>query len=276
MPATRYHWRARATASVGSSGAVAGAWSDPTSFRTSAIRVTVPRLVSPSNGATDVPIRTCPAGMFTVRDASLQGRTGRLGIQLQVATDPEFDNVVARFETHQRDRGQTNLCIRVALSPATEYFWRVRARVADSPEIASDWSAPWRFTTAERRGPTTAPGRGQCCPPPNRFSVVLAIVEATGDLYRRDIQQFTQRVAECLAAEDGDWGRRLNDSGAVGKDTVAYRTNKGPGHGPFSIDIMLGAESSDPRPHWNITTHNGVVGRVGGKWLAVNGANCIL
>ena len=103
-----------------------------------------------------------------------------------------------------------------------------------------------------------------------------AVVGRTGNLYRQDIQRFTQHVADCLATTDGDWGRRRNDSGAVGKDTVAYRTSKGPGHGPYSIDIMLGAESDNPRPHWSVQSHDGIKGRVGGTWLPAEGSNCIL
>lgn len=272
---TRYYWRARARATAAGAGEVTSAWSDPVGFRTAAVSLTPPRPRSPRNGATDVRITTCPTRMFTVGDATLRGGQGQVSIQLQVARDQAFRNIVARFETHQRGRGETNLCIDVELERGTQYFWRVRAQLTGST-LVSDWSAWWRFTTAERSRPTTAPRRGDCCPPPNRFEVVQAVIGATGNLYRQDIQQFTERVAECLAAEDGDWGRRLNASGVVGKDTVAYRTNKGPGHGPFSIDIMLGAAGNDPRPHWSIPTHDGVQGRIGGTWFAVDGANCVL
>ena len=276
QPSTAYHWRARAKATAAGAGEVTSAWSDSVRFTTSAITLTPPLPLSPRNGATGVQITTCPTRMFTVRDATVRGSQGQVSIQLEVALDQAFRNVVAEFETHQRGRGETNLCIDVALERGTQYYWRVRAQLAGST-LVSDWSAWWRFTTAEQRSrPTTAPPQGNCCPPPNRFEVVQAVVGATGNLYRQDIQQFTERVAECLAAEDGDWGRRLNASGAVGKDTVAYRTNKGPGHGPFSIDIMLGAAGTDPRPHWSIPRHDGVDGRIGGTWFAVDGANCIL
>ena len=145
-------------------------------------------------------------------------------------------------------------------------------------EFESPWSDAAEFRTAATAAtaPTNGPGRGDCCPPPNRFDIVQAVLDRTGDLYRHDVREFTQRVAECLAVTDGDWGRRRNDSGAVGKDTVAYRTSQGPGRGPFSIDIMLGAESNNPRPHWNITRHDGIDGRVGGTWIQVDGSNCIL
>ncbi len=274
-PSTPYHWRARAKATAAGAGDVTSAWSDSVMFRTAAVTLTPPRPLSPRNGAMDVSITTCPTRMFTVRDATLQGGSGRVSIQLQVARDQAFTNIVARFETNQRGRGETNLCVDVELARGTQYFWRVRAQLTGSA-LESDWSAAWSFTTAERSRPQTGSPQGDCCPPPNRFEVVQAVIGATGNLYRQDIDQFTQRVAECLAAEDGDWGRRLNDSGAIGFDIVAYRTNRGPGHGPYSIDIMLGGGGPDPRPHWSVVTHEGVQGRVGGTWLAVNGADCVL
>ena len=279
LPSTRYYWRARATASARSAGQVAGSWSDAVSFRTSAFRLTAPQPIAPRNGAVDVPIRPRPSNpQFTVRNATASAGAGSVNVQLQVAEDQAFANIVARGETHQRARGRTDIWIGRALMPDTRYFWRVRARLAADPAAVSAWSAVWRFTTGgmDDTGATTAPGQGNCCPPPNRFDIVQAVIGRTGNLYRQDIQQFTQRVAECLATTDGDWGRRRNDSGAVGKDTVAYRTSRGPGSGPFSIDIMLGAESGDPRPHWAVQSHDGIEGRVGGSWLAVDGSNCIL
>ena len=51
---------------------------------------------------------------------------------------------------------------------------------------------------------------------------------------------FTQIVATRLHAEDPLWGRRINSTGPIGKDTVAYRVGTSP-HNPFSIDIVLGA-----------------------------------
>ena len=279
QPRTRYYWRARASASPGSGGNVVGPWSAPVSFRTAAFQISAPQPIAPRNGAVDVPIRPRPGNpQFTVRNATVPGGSGTVNLLVQVSRDRTFAGTVAEGETHQRPRGETNVWIDRALAPETLYYWRVRAQLASNPSVVSDWSAVWRFTTAGTvdTGPTTAPGRGECCPPRNRFDIVQAVLGRTGNLYRQDIQQFTQRVAECLAATDGDWGRRRNDSGAIGKDTVAYRTSKGPGRGPFSIDIMLGASGNDPRPHWVVQSHDGIDGRVGGTWLSVDGSNCIL
>ncbi len=267
MPAKTYFWRARA---VSSAGRRPGSWSAAATFKTVAIRLGTPRPLSPINDATTTTLRP----VFRVRNGTVEGHSGVADIRLEVASDAGFMKVVGRkTQTAARARGETDLRLSNELTRATRYYWRVRALLA-SPEVVSGWSATQRFRTPDTA--TTAPRRGNCCPPPNRFDIVQAVLRRTGNLYREEIQQFTQRVAECLAVTDGDWGRRRNDSGAIGKDTVAYRTSRGRGRGPFSIDIMRGAESNDPRPHWNIQRHGGIDGRVGGSWIAVNGRNCIL
>ena len=63
------------------------------------------------------------------------------------------------------------------------------------------------------------------------------------------VTNFTQIVAKRLAQEDPNWGRRINDTGPLGKDTVAYRTN-GQNNNPYSIDIVSGATGSNPKIHW--------------------------
>lgn len=273
MTDTAYWWQARAVSS-GPVGQFESSWSGAAAFRTAAISLGAPEPLHPIDGATTTTLRP----LFNVRNGTITGTaTDTVNIRIEVATDSSFMDVVGREETHARPRGDTNLQLDDDLMPATEYFWRARARLKSDPGIESEWSATARFSTPDTSTPpTNAPGRGNCCPPPNRFDIVQAVLGRTGDLYRRDVQDFTQRVAECLAVTDGDWGRRRNDSGAVGKDTVAYRTSRGPGRGPFSIDIMLGATTSNPRPHWSIQEHDGIEGRVGGTWIEVDGRNCIL
>ena len=73
------------------------------------------------------------------------------------------------------------------------------------------------------------------------------------------MRTLTQKVAEKLYAEDNRWGRRINNTGPLGKDTVAYKADDGR---PYSIDIVSGAESSNPKIHWD--PH----GFVGGTWVA--------
>jgi hypothetical protein len=66
-------------------------------------------------------------------------------------------------------------------------------------------------------------------------------------------------VAERLAQKDLNWGRQINDSGPLGKDTVAYRVN-GQNNNPYSIDIVSGATSSNPKIYWS---EHGSIGGVG-------------
>ena len=262
----RYVWRVRAL-----DGANTGPYSEVAAFEVyTPVTVGRPRPVSP---VSDAQVDDTSARL-TVHNATVTGPAQNVRYEFQWATDADLAEGVESATVPAGD-ATTSTTIR-ELEFETRYFWHSRA-LADGREatpIAGEWSQTESFMTPPPPPPPPPPG--QCCPPPNRLEIVLAIVNATGNLYRENVQQFTQRVAECLAAEDGDWGRRLNDSGAVGNDTVAYRTSKGPGRGPYSIDIMRGAESSDPQPHWTIQSHDGVRGRVGGTWFAVNGANCIL
>lgn len=123
------------------------------------------------------------------------------------------------------------------------------------------------------QGSNQGSSKYNCCPPPNRFDIVQRVASETGDLYKTDVQQFTQKVAECLKDVDRHWGRRLNDSGVLGKDTVAYYVQGS--DIPYSIDIVRGAATDNPVLHWNIQEHNGVRGQVGGTWVEVTG-QCIL
>ena len=57
---------------------------------------------------------------------------------------------------------------------------------------------------------------------------------------------FTQQVAERLHAADPRWGRRINSTGPISDDTVAYRVGTSPVN-PLSIDIRT-RRPYHPRP----------------------------
>ena len=214
---------------------------------------------------------------FNVTNGTVEGDAGEVIYQIQVATDSAFSNIVAEEGTHLRTRGDTNIGLQSDLLPETHYYWHVRGRndgqgrtgllpgVRTVAQVVGDWSPTQDFFTPKEVG--NAPGKGQCCPPPNRLDIVVAVLGATGSLVTDDVQRFTERVAECLAVTDGDWGRRRNDSGRIGKDTVAYRVGSST---PYSVDILLGATSSNPVPHWS--QH----GQSSGSWFAVDGSRCVL
>ncbi|MCY4658377.1 MAG: hypothetical protein OXF93_01000 [Acidobacteria bacterium] len=141
-----YAWRARAILD-----GAPGPWSEDALFRVAAAALTPPRPLAPYNGAVGVFGGACPNPLFTVRNATLQGRADTIGVQVEVARNESFRAVVARAETFQRARGETDLCVASPLAPDTLYFWRARARLPSDLRVVSDWSAVWRFTTARRR-----------------------------------------------------------------------------------------------------------------------------
>ena len=251
---TLHNWRGHAIAQ-GKEGEVGGPWSDTATFRTSSqpAALGVPTLVSPINGA------LAPANppIFTVANGSMSGPTGPVRLFFQVATDAGFTSVVAVFETPLSAAGTTTATSPVLPSDTTLY-WRV---FAGDGTTVSPWTTPQSFRTPAATGGSTGPiPPPGCCPPPNRFVIVQQVAAETG--YPQSgiaVTDFTQIVAERLHQEDANWGRRINITGPIGKDTVAYRI---PGtSNPFSIDIVSGAGSSSPQIHWD--EH----GQIGGTWI---------
>ena len=221
---------------------------------------------------------------FNVINGTNEGETGEVIYQVQVATDSGFTTVVQEVGTHARSRGDTNIPLLSPLEPSTHYWWRVRGRNdgqgktaflpgATAPGVSTvvgNYSAAHDFFTPDQAtGPTTAPGKGQCCPPINRLDIVLDVHAATGNLLNTNPTEFTRQAAQCMATIDGDYGIRRNDSGTIGKDTIAYRVG-GSDNNPHSTDIAAGVTTPNPRLQW--ADH----GRVGGSFIAVDGSKCIL
>ena len=65
---------------------------------------------------------------------------------------------------------------------------------------------------------------------------------------------FTQQVAERLHAADPRWGRRINSTGPISDDTVAYRVGTSPVT-PLSIDIVRAAHTTHARLQWHTYDH---------------------
>ena len=59
--------------------------------------------------------------------------------------------------------------------------------------------------------------------------------------------------------EDPRWGRRINATGPISDDTVAYRVGTSP-HNPVSVDIVVAAHSRRARLGWTVS-------RIGGTWI---------
>jgi len=252
---TQYHWRSQAIVN-GKEGVVEGTWSDAQTFQTASQPVTLgtPTPISPINST--LVSSTTPT--FTVVNGTVDGPSAAITIFFQVGTDPDVNTVIASFEQSASPTGTTAVTS-PTLPSDTILYWRVTARNGTE---ASNWSTSYDFRTPTVTSPeTTPPSQPGCCPPPNRFSIVQEIAEETG--YPDSgihVSDFTQKVAERLHAEDPNWGRRINITGPIGKDTVAYKVN-GSTDNPFSVDIVLGAGGSNPQIHWD--GH----GQIGGTWI---------
>lgn len=139
--AASYAWRARAFFD----GAY-GPWSGDASFSTAAVVLTAPTPVSPTGGAS-VAIDT----VFNVRNPTVEGRiSGGVQIEIQVATDGAFANVVATSRERARDRGDTNLALNAFLAPSTTYHWQARATAVATVgrnRVTSAWSEVASFAT---------------------------------------------------------------------------------------------------------------------------------
>ena len=259
VSSSTYQWRVRPLFD-----GVYGAWSAYASFSTSTLNtVGIPIPTSPINGITVSSLLP----VFNVTNGTNDGAVGEVIYQIQISTDNLFSAIVQEIGTHARRRGDTNIPLQTSLTASTEYFWRVRARndgqgktslrpgLSTLGEVISNWSAAFNFLTPAVGGS----GTYSCCPPPNRLSVALSVGAEIGYPGSVDVRDFTQKVAERLYAEDTNWGRRINSSGPLGKDTVAYKASDGR---PYSIDIVSGATGSNPKIHWD--AH----GFIGGTWVA--------
>jgi hypothetical protein len=252
---TQYHWRSQAIV-TGKEGSIESNWSDIQTFQTALQPVILgtPTPISPINNS--LVSSTTPT--FTVANGSVDGPSGAVTVFFQVGADPDINTVSASFEQSASPTGTTSV-ISPTLPSDTILYWRVSARNGIE---ASNWSTSQVFRTPADIPPETNPPTPTgCCPPPNRFSIVQQIAEETGyPGSGMHVTDFTQKVAERLHAEDSNWGRRINITGPIGKDTVAYKIN-GSTDNPFSVDIVLGAGGNNPKIHWD--GH----GQIGGTWI---------
>lgn len=122
MCGTTYYWRVNASNSAGTGG-----WSATRSFSTVSCIPNPPELVSPPDGAINVPLTPT----FTW--------TGMYGMSYRIQVLTPSGNVV--FETTTTNPG---VIVSSALQCNTTYYWRVKAGNSSG---WSDWSSSWRFTT---------------------------------------------------------------------------------------------------------------------------------
>ena len=278
---TTYSWKARAVLNDGTTDTY-GPWSTTMTFTTAAAPVPPKAVVVIGTPTPTFPIDGETITDFTphmsVTNGTNEGTAADIGsiiYEIQVATSPSASTVFVTASTHARD-GITNIALRPAgsvteteLTASTTYYWRARGKNDGEkthflPENTvvivepSDWTEWQVFKTADASA-TGANAPYKCCPPANRLTVVQQVAAEIGYPGSGvDVRTLTQKVAEKLYAEDNRWGRRINITGPLGKDTVAYKATDGR---PYSIDIVSGAGSSNPKVHWD--PH----GYVGGTWV---------
>ena len=114
--------------------------------------------------------------------------------------------------------------------------------------------------------------------PSSQLDLVRRVAAKTGNLYKTDVNKFTEHVAECLKAQNNNWGRHVRDSGFTSNNIVAFAHDTGNAN-PYSVSIVRRTEEGedgDPQLQWVVQENSsGLCGNVGGTWQAVQG-DCIL
>jgi fibronectin type 3 domain-containing protein len=127
---TKYYWRVRAENEGG-----AGPWSSVANFTTASTKPSAPELVSPTDGAIDVPT--------TVR-FEWRPVVDRISYTVEYSTERELKREVTTLSA-------ATAYIEVSgLANGTKYFWRVNVRTSGG---VSDWSPIFNFTTTSGKPP---------------------------------------------------------------------------------------------------------------------------
>ena len=272
-PSTQYYWRARATASTRAAGQVASIWSRSAAFRTSAVRLGVPRPLAPIDGAT-VGVNA----QFRVRNGTVVGISSRAFVEIEVALTDSFANAIAG-RTHMRPRGETIVPLPDRLMPHRRYYWR--ARVA-AGALFSDWSATANFRTSSdttTSGPAGPFGPGGS--PRNMLRILQEVASRNADALRNSCQEeggswrFMELAVERLRQETGRWGYncKRGNCADVSHDALAYYRGSGTttsaARGSTDvaiIDIIVGHCGPNPQPGWgDVTQATADAGSVG-RW----------
>lgn len=148
---TTHYWRARATA-VAREGLVIGPWSEVQTFTTSVEPVIIgaPLLASPIGGVT---VDNNPP-TFVVTNPSVSGTNGALTLNVLIASDSNFDNVLHSFSAPMSAGETTSVVTGVVLAEDQVFFWRASATDGTT---TGPWSDVQSFRTVAAIPP---PGPG--------------------------------------------------------------------------------------------------------------------
>lgn len=144
----QYYWRVMAD-----DGANQSAWSEVVGFQVlvpAAFGAPTPRAPIANEQLTT----TRP--QLVVGNGSAQGPVAQAFYLFQVASDPNFGNVVVNEEAVQQP-GETVLTVPGTLNYATTYYWR--SRISDG-DVIGPWSATESFRTSAAPTPSPGPAPG--------------------------------------------------------------------------------------------------------------------
>ena len=290
-----YSWQARATLD----GAF-GPWSPMAQFITP-IFVTLfpPTPLSPI----DETVSSFRPDM-SVTNGLTEGSPADIGtvvIEIEVATDINFSNVVETARTNTRAVGSTNIPLQHDLTASTQYYWHARSRNDDPGTTAihdgaqgivaviGEWSATKTFFTPATQTfgggggssftPGGSPGAPFTTPPgnaPNLSHVIQGITSQFPGALANSCQEhggnweLMDRFVEGLRVIDGRWAYncKRGNCGDVSLDVVTYYRGSGSPHGSTNVqifDVIGGHCGPNPSPSWNdvtgATQAAGTVGR---------------
>jgi trimeric autotransporter adhesin len=249
--ATTYFWRVNATNAGGTSG-----WSQTWSFATVPEPPAEPVLLSPPDGAVNIPVNV------DFRWMPLENTLATVEFSLE----PSFAVLVAKID------GPNSGTTRANLSPNLRYYWRVAASNAGG---RSPFSQTWSFTTGGYASPATQdPGTVNGSTNNIDFAAVAAInnrgtlagyapgpdgnpravvinrgTDATGsildDWYRdadnNNMNDLMTDISTALPANTHSWVRSLNTSQHVAGEFIEAQTglNRGFVWSPSSGAVVL-------------------------------------
>jgi hypothetical protein len=184
---TTMFWRVNATNSHGTS-----AWSNVFSFTTMDGPPAVPELISPQNGATEIPPSTSLAW-------SLPDNTD--GFNLQVSILSDFSTLVIDSTYSLTSWNDPHYCYISNLSANTTYYWRVSSW---NEHGSSSWSEEWSFTTINAPDPPEliSPANGSLDMPTD-----VSLIWSWANLATSfDVQVSIDESFENLEIDESDYG----------------------------------------------------------------------
>ncbi|MCB2203790.1 hypothetical protein KQI65_03510 [bacterium] len=218
---TRYYWRVKAMRA----DATESEWSVVWSFRTSGSTLAAPVHEAPPDGA---------LGQFETTSLSWYAAENASGYQLQVARDEQFTDLVLN------ESGLTGLSYTVAgLSHEDDYWWRLRSGNTGSAAY-SDWSRPWKFSTAP--------------PPPRQLTPFDGLPDIPVNALLQWYPTDGARAYHLQVAIDNSFANIVFDSTNIRGTAVYVRNLKSYTFYWWRLNVTTGRGTSDYNTPWRFRT----------------------